>query len=667
MAVQSSAKKQTVNIVDPNNDNQHIIVIGGGPVGIRFAHELLSRSPNAKITVFGNEPYQPYNRVQLSSLLAGDIAYDAIITQLPKASEHPNFKYEVKTIHTINTDFRIVVDTQGDSCHYDKLIIATGSRPHVPNIPGVDQRGVYTFRNLKDAEHLYARQSRSRHVVIVGGGLLGLEAARAMTKSDTKVTVIQQGERIMNRQLDEGAAKKLQADVEALGIEVITNDGVRKIEGKEQRVTGVELRDGTKIDCDTVLLCAGIKANLEIARNAKIKVGRGILVDDQLKTSAEDIYAIGECCEHRGLIYGLVNPGFEQAAIAADVLSGGSSQYLGSLEVSRLKVVGSNVYSMGDVGEMPKRAFLRELRYHNKKKNIYRKITVHRGKIIGCVAYGEWSENRRAQEAYQQERRIWPWQQLQFLLTGFLWGAGSADKPQQWPETAVICQCNNITKGSLDALIKQGVNSATALSSQSGAGTVCGSCKPLLSAIVGSNEKQEKEKAWLPALLASFVAAILVTLISALPAMQVSDTVQSPNTLEHIWNNKFWKQVTGFTLLGLSVIGLLMSLRKRIKSTKLGNFAYWRLLHIVLGLSCAGLLFLHTGLHFGANLNQLLMLNFISILSIGALAGVAVSLSHTLSPVHARKVRSFFTWSHIFISWPLPFLLSIHILTVYYF
>lgn len=668
MATHANAMEQSVNVVDPNEAaEKHIIVIGGGPVGIRFAQELLTREPLSRVTVFGNEPYQPYNRVQLSSLLAGDIGYDDILTQLPRPDSHPYFKYEIRTIHEIDTEFQTITDTQGNKFVYDKLVIATGSRPHVPNIPGVDQRGVYTFRNLKDAENLYARQSRSRHVVVVGGGLLGLEAARAMAKTDTKVTVIQQGERLMNRQLDKKAAAKLQQDVEALGIDVIVNEGVREILGKEHRVTGVILREGQEIACDTVLLCAGIKANLEIARNAKIKVGRGVLVNDKLETSANNVYAIGECCEHRGLIYGLVNPGFEQAAIAADLIAGGNSQYLGSLEVSRLKVVGSNVHSMGEVDEQAKRPFLRSITYQNKKNNVYRKVTIHRGKIIGCVAYGEWSESRRVQEAYQQGRRIWPWQQLQFKLTGFLWGADSANQPLLWPDTAVICQCNNITKGDLEKLIASGVSSAIALSHQSGAGTVCGSCKPLLSELVGSTEKQEKEKAWLPALLASLLAAIFVTILGAMPALEVSSTALNSANYEFIWNDKFWKQVTGFTLLGLSALGLLMSLRKRIKSKKLGHFAYWRLLHITLGLVCAGLLFLHTGLHFGANLNQLLMINFVAVLSIGAFAGAAVSLSHNLKPSAARRLRSFFTWSHILVSWPLPVLLSIHILTVYYF
>jgi len=670
---QPALAEQAVQTHIPSlTDDQRVLVIGGGPVAIRFAEELLKRRPKQHISVFGNEPYQPYNRVQLSNLLAGEIEYDEILTKLPTESSHPNFQYLVKTIKSIDTDTQSVVDNEGQTHQYNKLVIATGSRPHVPDIPGVDQAGVYTFRNLKDAEYLYARRIRSRQIVVLGGGLLGLEAARGLATHNTKVTVVQQGNRLMNKQLDDKAAAMLQKEVEALGIEVIVDQGVRQIHGRENRVSGVTLRDGTEINCDTVLVCAGIKANLSLARNAHIKVGRGISVDDQMFTSAENVMAIGECCEHRGLIYGLVNPGFEQAAIAADVLSGGSSHYIGSLEVSRLKAVGVQVASMGAIEQTSHNPLVRELKYTNKKQNLYRKISLYKGKVIGAVSFGEWEETRRVQEAYQVGRRIWPWQQLRFLLSGEIWGKASAENPIQWPATAVICQCNNITKGSLLETINAGCSTAAELSKETGAGTVCGSCKPLLGKLVGDSGPLEKETAWIPTLVFSLVSLLLVAALLFSPAIQVSDSVQTKPFFEGIWNDKFWKQVTGFTLLGLSVVGLLMSMRKRIKLPKIsmekfGKYGYWRLFHTVLGVSCVALLFAHTGLHLGENLNHLLMLNFLAVISIGALAGGAVSLAHTISPSLSTNVKKFFTWSHILITWPLPVLLGIHILTVYYF
>ena len=659
-------KKNTVNTFDPTASNIKVIVVGSGPVGLRFAQELLRRLPQAEVTLFGNEPYQPYNRVQLSALLAGDIHYEDILSPLPSTQQYPGFKNKICAIRSINAKAQAVVDAEGHSHHYDKLIIATGSRPHVPSIPGVDQTGVYTFRNLKDAEALYTRANRARHVLVVGGGLLGLEAARALLRQNTQVTLVQQGQRLMNRQLDDRAAQILQQKIESLGINVITNSGIRKILG-EGRVIGATTRDGQVIECDTILLCAGIKANVELARNAKIVVAKGIVVGDQLQTSAENIYAIGECCEHRGLTYGLVNPGFEQAAIAAEIIASGKSNYVGSLEISQLKVVGEEVCSMGTVADLPQNPFQKELSYTDKKRGIYRKIVLYKGKLIGAAGVGAWPESKRVQEAYQTGRKVRLWQQLCFQFTGKLWAFSDGQSVASWPRTATICQCNNITQGTLVDALSQGCQSVSELQQATGAGTVCGSCKPLLGELCGTPANSEKEKAWLPTLAGSLIALVVFGFLVFLPPLVVANSVLEQDALEKIWNDKYWKQVTGFSLLGMSVIGLLMSLKKRLGLQKFGDYTWWRTLHVFLGLMCAGILILHTGLHFGANLNRMLMLDFLAIIFLGSLAGAVVSLSHTLSLNAAKQLRAFWTWGHILLTWPLPILLGTHIFTVYYF
>lgn len=669
--IEDTAPDAHVIHVDPlqNASMLHTVVIGSGPVGIRFAKELLQRRPFAKITVFGNEPYQPYNRVQLSSLLAGDIDFDDIITDLPDKNRYPNFSHEICAIRGIDTERRTITGLTGDEVQYDRLIIATGSRPHVPNIPGVDQTGVYTFRNLKDAEFLYSRVSSARHIVVVGGGLLGLEAAKALSRFNTKVTLVQQGPRLMNRQLDENAAHKLQDIVESLGIRVITNTGVRKIVG-EGRVEEVVTRDKERIMCDTVLLCAGIKPNIEIARTAKIKVGRGILVNDELRTSVKNVFAIGECCEHRGATYGLVNPGYEQASILADLLCGGSARYIGSLQISRLKVVGAQICSMGQVSDLQDRPFQNTFIFQDTHKNVYRKLITFKGKLIGAVGFGEWDESRRVQEAYQNSRRIWPWQILWFWITGNIFTKGTNDDIRTWPKNSVICQCNNITQGELADAILQGRNTLEKLQHSTGAGTVCGSCKPLLAHLLGNDSPPEKEKTTAIVLPISLLAIAIAILFMTVPGAQVSDSVQNVSLFEKIWNDKFWKQVTGFTLLGLSALGLLISLRKRIRVkfiNRLGDYVYWRLLHICLGLACASTLILHTGLHLGENFNRILAIDFIGILIFGSLAGTAYSISHRLKISSGKKFKSFWTWGHILVTWPLPILLAIHILSVYYF
>lgn len=644
---------------------ERVIVIGAGPVAIRFAMEVLQRHAHAAIQIFGNEPYHPYNRVQLSSLLAGDIGYEDVITQLPSCDQFPNFSFIISAIRKIDINNQTVEDIQGVEYAFDKLIIATGSRPHQPDIPGINQTGVYTFRTLKDTEFLYARRSRSRHVVVVGGGLLGIESAKALLRDNTQVTLVQQGNRLMNRQLDDKASQKLEEKLQTLGIRIITNSGVRQILGTG-RVEGVITRDKEEITCDTVLLCAGVRANLELARHAGLKVGRAILVDDQLQTSAENVYAIGECCEHRGSLYGLVNPGYEQAAVLADHLDGGSARYIGSLSVSRLKVLGEPVCSMGMVADYESDTLVRAFVFHSKNKGIYRKIILSRHKLIGAVGYGDWPESRQIQDAYQREKKIYPWHIFRFLLTGNIFGSGENQNVAAWPRSTIVCQCNNINQGVLADAISNGAVTFDALQQKTQAGSVCGSCKPLLANLIGASEPPQKEKYYFLLFISCVMAFIAALLVAYLPPLTVADSVQQSSLFQAIWNNKFWNQVTGFSLLGLSVMGLLMSVKKRWLKKRFGEFAFWRMIHMALGAVCAGILILHTGLNLGENLNRWLMMNFLGVLFVGAAAGGIISLSHKMA-TGGVPLRKLWTWCHIFLTWPLPVLLSFHILSVYYF
>ncbi|MYM64560.1 FAD-dependent oxidoreductase [Pseudomaricurvus sp. HS19] len=649
----------------PVADGGRVLVIGSGPVGMRFVDELLRRRPHALVEVFGNEPYNPYNRVQLSSLLAGEADPLSLDIPLPDVQRNPGFRFTSCAIRAIDTDNKQVTDALGQVHPFDQLVIATGARAHVPNIEGTQQSGVYTFRNMKDAQALYSRVARARSVVVVGGGLLGIEAAKGLSRLNTRVTLIQQGPRLMNRQLDEGAAALLQHGVMSRGIHVITDSGVREILG-DGRVTAIRTRDGETIDCDTVLLCAGIRPNLELAREARIRVAGGIVVDDRLQTSADGVYAIGECCEHRGLTYGLVAPGLEQAAVLAENLAGGSACYQGSSSVSRLKVLGEEVVSVGEVADLPQRPHQHEIRYRfAAAKHGYRKLVVHRGRLIGAVGFGSWPQFNRVQEACKSARRIWPWQWLLFWITGRLWLGQGSESVARWPLTAVVCQCNQVSVGALRRATDEGCNTVAALGKATRAGTVCGSCKPLLAQLIGGAVEKAKG-AW--ALLGASLAALLAVIaVIGLPEAPIAVSVQTQGWFESVWSDKGWKQVTGFSLLGMVTVGLLMSLRKRLQWEWMGAFFGWRLLHGVLGMSCALLLIFHTGFHLGENLNRLLMLTFLAVLLLGAGAGAVVSLAHRLPPASAAAVQKTWNWLHLLVSWPLPVLLIVHIITVYYF
>ncbi|NHN38160.1 FAD-dependent oxidoreductase [Pseudomaricurvus alcaniphilus] len=640
------------------------IVVGSGPVGMRLVDEILRRQPAARVHLFGNEPFQPYNRVLLSALLAGEKSARAIEIPVPDPGLHPNFEFTVAAIKRIFPAQQYVEDALGGRHYFDHLVLATGARAHVPNIPGNQSRGVYTFRSMKDTEALYSRMASARHVVVVGGGVLGIEAARGLSRLNTQVTLVQQGSRLMNRQLDSEAAQLLTTKVSALGIRVITDSGVREIYAGA-RVTGVRIYSGEEIECDTVLLSAGIRPNLELAREANLKTATGVVVDDQLQTSHPNIYAVGECSEHRGKTYGLVGPGLEQAAIAAEVLSGGKPVYQGSTTVSRLKVIGEDVVSLGEVVELMDRPRQREVRWGGQKKSSYRKIVVHKGKLIGAVGYGRWPDFSRVQELFQSGRRVWPWQMLWFWLCGRLWFSESAGDVNKWPATAIVCQCNQVCQGELLKAKAQGCTTVASLSGTTRAGTTCGSCKPLLAQLVGARPQRAETWQWL--LGGSTLAAALVALVVLMPAESVAQSVQTQHWFEKIWNDKGWKQVTGFSLLGLVAIGMLMSLRKRLQWNWMGSFPGWRLLHVALGVASAVLLVFHTGFHPGENLNRLLLLTFLLVLVMGALAGTVTALGHRLAPGRAQAVQRGWSLLHIVAAWPLPVLLMVHVLSVYYF
>ena len=641
-----------------------VIVVGTGPAGMRFADELLLRQPDTHLQLFGNEPFKPYNRVLLSSLLSGDTDPESLQATMPDADVHPNFALTIAAIKSIDTDHKSVEDSLGRSHNYDHLILATGARAHIPSIPGNHAKGVYTFRNMTDTQALYSRLSSARHVVVVGGGVLGIEAAKAMTQLNTKVTLIQQGSRLMNRQLDEEAAAMLTVKIEAGGIRVITNSGVREIYADE-RVTGVRTYSGEEIECDTVVLSAGIRPNIEMARDCGLRTARGVQVDDQLRTSANDVWAIGECSEHRGKTYGLAAPGFEQAGVVADVLTGGTSSYLGSTSVSRLKVIDEDVVSLGQVCELVQRARQYEIIYRQRSNNIYRKLVVHKGTLIGAVCYGAWPEFSRVQEVYQSNTKLNYLQLLWFFVSGRLWFFNTADDVKKWPAAALVCQCNQVSRGQLSQALERGCNTVDKLSSATRAGTACGSCKPLLAQFTDSIA--EKIQSWQSLLVSSFLVVAAVMLMIFVPQAQVSDSVQVVNWFEQIWNDKFWKQVSGFSLLGMVAIGMLMSLRKRLDWVWMGSFTNWRLAHAILGSACAILIFFHTGFNLGQNLNQILMLTFLTVLVMGASAGLITGLSHLLSPARAQSLQNNWSFLHLIVTWPLPALLMVHVFSFYFF
>lgn len=656
-----SAVMQAQTAVENDADRLPVVVVGTGPVGIRVAQAILARDPQRELVLFGDEPWHPYNRVRLSSLLAGDLQWEELQNPLSSEALDNVAQHHNCAIVHIDTQRKELTDRDGRVHRYGTLILAMGSRPHIPAIPGISQEGVFSFRDLSDVLALSARKMRSRHTVVLGGGLLGLEAARGLNHAGTQVTVVEHAPHVMSAQLDQEAGELLAAQLEQSGIRIITGQAVQKVLG-DGRVRAVRVHNA-ELPCDTLVIAAGIRPNIELARAAGLRVHRGIVIDDYCRTSDPDIYAIGECAEHRDQIYGLVGPGFEQAAVVAHRITGASADYLGSRTVARLKVLSQTVISMGDVQEADNPLWAKVLRYRAAETGAYRKLITRHGRLTGVIAIGDWPELSRIQEAVQTGRRLHPWQLWRFRRTGMLWPDGAATGIADWPADAIVCNCRGVTRGALTAAIAAGCSQTETLMACTGASTVCGSCRPLLAELTGAEAAPVETAGRRSALTASLLTAAVVMAFVALPPLPVADSVSDRlHQLGTLWRDGFWKQVSGFAMLGLALVGLSVSARKRIARVSVGKYGVWRAVHTVLGMSAILLLLLHTGLQGGERLNAWLLVNFLLLSLLGTAAAFAVTLSAGRSSLQRWLAKA-----HLYLAWPLPVLLGFHVLSVYYF
>ena len=665
--------KQAENIIGPQYcDNAEIeplpiVIIGNGPVGMRVVRELLEHKSSTPIVIYGEEQYETYNRVQLSSWLAGEINWETLLQPLEKNALHNVTEKIGYKIESIDTDKQTVTDNTGKTQPYFKLVLATGSNPHLPDIKGIHATGVYTFRNLKDANALLARRARSHHTIVLGGGLLGIESARAMLMGNTKVTLVENTDHLLGQQLDEDASELLQNEIESLGINVIIGDGVVEVLVNE-RLKGIRLRSGKELTCDTLIVATGIRPNISLAKNAGLAFSRGITVNNAMQTSNRNIYAIGECAEHQNKVYGLVTPGLEQASVAAANIFKVVNNYAGSIAASRLKIVGTQVFSMGPIGVNEISHYGKTYKYFDDKKGVYRKILVHRYRLKGAIGLGNWGETVRLQTLIGKNEYIFPWQIIRFINTGNVWSEEVSQGVSAWPSNALVCQCMGVTKGSIESAISAGTCKLEEVSKKTGASTVCGSCKPLVQDLLGNQSISEPTSMHKTLIGFSSFALLATLLFFFAPAIPYATSVQHEWHWDMLWREQFNKQVSGFTILGLFTVGLLVSLRKRIRAfDKLGKFEFWRMFHIALGVLVILGLIAHTGFRLGNGLSFLLMLSFTGMLFIGAISTGLIGIEHRISNASSTRVRRLSVLWHIFLFWPVPVLLAWHILKSYWY
>jgi nitrite reductase (NADH) large subunit len=388
---------------------QRLVVIGNGMAGMRTVEELLSAAPDKyDITVFGAEPYGNYNRIMLSSVLCGDKTIEDIIINDRQwyidngitlhAGEH-------KAVVHIDRKLKTVYALDGTTAAYDRLLIATGSKAVMPEVPGNNLEGVISFRDIVDVNKMLAYSRSHNKAVVLGGGLLGLEAANGLALRGMDVTVIHSNEILLNRQMDRPAAKMLQTELEQRGLKFKMAAKLRQLSGDEQgRIKSAGFDDGSQLECDLFVTAIGVQPNMALAQKAGIYCERGIVVNDTLQSYDPSVYAVGECIQHRGATFGLVAPLFEQAKVCANHLSAhGAAEYISLPTATKLKVTGINLFSVGDFQGSKD---CESIRFTDPALGIYKKLVVKANKLVGAVLYGETADGNWYQQLLEKEENI---------------------------------------------------------------------------------------------------------------------------------------------------------------------------------------------------------------------------------------------------------------------
>ncbi len=474
-----------------------LVVVGNGMAGMRTVEELLQLAPERyDITVFGAEPHPNYNRILLSPVLAGEKSFDEIVINgLDWYATHGIKLHLNRTVVKIDRARRVVIADDGSAHAYDRVLVATGSTPFVPPIPGHNLPGVLAYRAIEDTDAMIEAARRYRHAVVIGGGLLGLEAANGLKQRGMDVTVVHLADWLMERQLDDVAAGLLQQTLESRGIAFRTRCQTSAlVAGESGRVAAVRFADGETIPADLVVMAVGIRPHTALAEASGLACHRGILVSDTMQTYDPRIYAVGECVSHRGIAYGLVAPLYEQARVCANHLAAlGYGRYAGSVTSTKLKVTGVDVFSAGDhLGA----AGTETIVLHDAKGSVYKKLVLKDDRIVGGVLVGDTADGGWYFQMLREQQSVAQWRHR--LLLGRAGcmpeAAGAGSDVTALPDTTEICGCNGVCKGMIvKTIAERKLATLDDVRKYTKASSSCGSCmgqvEALLAAAVGGAYK----------------------------------------------------------------------------------------------------------------------------------------------------------------------------------
>jgi nitrite reductase (NADH) large subunit len=461
--------------------------------GVACVEQILKHRPDFEITIFGDETHVNYNRILLSMVLAGEKSADEIVLNDIDWYRDNGIRARLGTrVENVDRARRVVIDAAGGETPFDKLILATGSSAFVPPIPGVDKENVFVFRTLDDTRELIARSQRGTRAVVIGGGLLGLEAARGLQLRGCDVSVVHLMDTLMERQLDQCGGGYLRRRIEGMGIRVLLPRQTRALLGNG-RVTGLQFASGEEVEADLVVIAAGIKPNVELGRRAGLAVRRGIVVNDLLQTSDPDIYAVGECTEHRGQTFGLVAPLMEQGKVLAAAITGNEgAPFDGAVPATKLKIMGVEMFSAGSIDDSE--PGVETVRYEDPALGIYKKLVLKDNRLRGVILVGDAEDERRYTHWLRNQTDLTP--HRRHLLFPPPEPDGGLEVASM-PDNEVICGCNGVTKGTIIwAIHEHGIRGLSELKAKTRASTSCGSCtglcQQLLRAVAPDFEEETK-------------------------------------------------------------------------------------------------------------------------------------------------------------------------------
>jgi nitrite reductase (NADH) large subunit len=650
-----------------NTKNQkNIVIVGNGMVGHHFCRQLAELDKNGffKITVFGEEAWVAYDRVHISEHFAGKEFSELVLSDANWYAQRGIDLHTRDPIVAVDTELKTVSSKSGKMVAYDELVFATGSEAFMPNIEGLKNLpNILCYRTFNDLVRLRLASSGAKTAAVLGGGLLGLEAARACQQLGLKAHVLEMAQHLMPRQLDLGAAEMLARRISEMNIELHCNWITSKVESVENEVL-LHSKDGQQLGVEVLVVAAGIRPRDEIAKAAGIDCNPrgGINIDNGMRTSRPNVYAIGECAFHDGKVYGLVAPGYKMSEELAKQLMGQPGEFRGMDLSTRLKLVGTDVVSIGQ-------PFQPGDTVTYKSQEVYRRLTLLDGRLLGLVAIGSWEDLPEMQKRIDEGESIDNKELRAFTKTGLLPPSHAGlSGIMHWPDRTIICNCMNINKGQIIRACQGGCKSVDEVSRSTGAGTVCGTCRPQIARFLGQEEAfkvQDAGTRWIG--WSALVSAVVLVLFMIIPGAKHSQSVLDPSyDLEIVWRDSFWKQVSGYGCVGLMLGSLGLTLRKRWSRFNWGNLQIWRAAHMGLIAVLYLVLYVHSGWRMGSHLNLALMLCFM-ITSVTGLGTAWAVWTESEANSLARRFRPNLLWIHIASFWPLPTLLFFHVFKFYYY